>query len=163
MDLGQTLYDPDLLAEPKALYVNSPTLVKGRNTDAPPGHATVTAFTPGSYPAWKNAEPAVKQVLKDKYTSMLIDVIDRRFAPGLKDKVEVRCLDTPEDKERLLRAPQGNIYGRPFEPREVWLKIPFKGVLPGLYFVGAYVSFPGIAPVIQGACRLYEELTGDRV
>jgi hypothetical protein len=62
-----------------------------------------------------------------------------------------------------LRAPGGNIYGCSFEPREVWTKLPFKRLLPNLYFVGSYVSFAGIASVIQGACRLYEELTGDRV
>jgi phytoene dehydrogenase-like protein len=65
--------------------------------------------------------------------------------------------------ERILGAQGGNIYGRPFEPREMWTKVPFKGVLPNLYFVGAYVSFAGIASVIHGACRLYAELTGDRV
>src|SRR5262249_39867517 len=49
---------PDLqhgpLDEPRVLYVNSPTLVKGQNNDAPPGHATVTAFVPCSYQACKN-------------------------------------------------------------------------------------------------------------
>jgi phytoene dehydrogenase-like protein len=152
-----------LLDEPRVLYVNSPTLVKGKNNDAPPGHATVTAFAPCIYQAGGNGGGAGAQVRKDKYIGMLIDLIDRRFAPGLKEKVGATCLRTPEDKERIMGAPQGNIYGRSFEAREVWTKIPFKGVLPNLYFTGAAVSFPGIASVLHGACRLYQELTGDKV
>jgi phytoene dehydrogenase-like protein len=162
-DLDPRLYDTVPLAEPRLLYLNSPTLVKGINNDSPPGHATLTAFAPCSYQAFNNAEPAVTQVLKDKHASMLTDVIERRFAPGLKEKIGAVYFDTPVDKERLLGAPLGNAYGRPFEPKEVWRKVPFKGVLPNLYFIGAYVSFPGIATVIQGACRLYQELTGDNV
>jgi phytoene dehydrogenase-like protein len=157
------LYYAGPLDEPRTLYVNSPTLVKGQNHDAPPGHATVTAFIPCSYRAWKNVGQATAEVWKNKHAAMLIDLIDRRFAPGLKEKLGAIHLRTPEDKERIMRAPDGNIYGRSFEPREVWTKIPFKGVLPNLCFTGAYVSFPGIASVIHGACRLYQELTGDRV
>jgi phytoene dehydrogenase-like protein len=93
----------------------------------------------------------------------LIELIDRRFAPGLKEHVAVSSLSTPADKERILLAPGGTIYGRSFEPREVWTKVPFRGLLPNLYLVGSYVSFAGIASVIHGACRVYEELTGDRV
>jgi phytoene dehydrogenase-like protein len=92
-----------------------------------------------------------------------IELIDRRFAPGLQQHVAVSCLRTPADKERILLAPGGTIYGRSFEPGEVWTKVPFKGLLPNLYLVGSYVSFAGIASVIQGASRVYEELTGDRV
>ncbi len=156
------LYDAGPLDEPKALYVNCPTLVKGLNNDAPPGHATLTAFAPCSYRACRSAGPTA-QVWKDKHAAMLIELIDRRFAPGLKEKVGAIYLQTPDDKERMMYAPEGSIYGRSLEPREVWTKIPFKGLLPNLYFTGAYVSFPGIASVIHGACRLYEVLTGDRV
>jgi all-trans-retinol 13,14-reductase len=153
----------DPFGEPPLLYVNSPTLVKGRNNDSPPGHATVTAFVPAAAQAWKKAGPSAQTALKAKHTATLIDLIDRRFAPGLKHHVGASCLRTPVDKERVWRAPEGTIYGRSFEPREVWTKVPFKGLLPNLYFVGSYLSFAGIASVIHGACRLYEELTGDRV
>jgi phytoene dehydrogenase-like protein len=146
------------LDEPTGLYLNSPTLVKGVNNDAPPGHATVTAFAPCSYAALKRCEPGANAVWREKHAAMLVDLIARRFAPGLKDAVDVIHLRTPDDNERLLRAPEGNIYGRPFEPREVWIKLPFKGLLPNLYFVGSYVSFAGIASVIHSTCRLYEEL-----
>jgi all-trans-retinol 13,14-reductase len=155
--------DSDPFREPPMLYLNSPTLVKGANNDSPPGHATLTAFAPCSYAALQPGASREKEGVKAKQTALLVDMIARRFIPGLQDRVDVVHLRTPDDKERILRAPQGNIYGRPFEPREVWTRLPFKGLLPNLYFVGSYVAFPGIASVIQGACRLYEELTGDRV
>src|SRR5262249_18670805 len=133
------------------------------DNDAPSGHATVTAFVPCGYEAWKRADAASRQTLKDKHTATVIDVIDKRFAPGLKDKIGAVYLETPEDKERTLHAPGGTIYGRCLEAREVWTKVPWKGILPQLYFVGSYISFAGICSVIHGACRLYEELTGDHV
>jgi all-trans-retinol 13,14-reductase len=156
---GAAFVDPDPLREPEVLYLNSPTLVKGVTNDAPPGHATVTAFAPCRYGVLTDGEAGSRE----RHTALLLDVIERRFIPGLRDRMGVIHLRTPDDKERILGAPQGNIYGRPFEPREMWTKVPFKGVLPNLYFVGAYVSFAGIASVIHAACRLYAELTGDRV
>jgi all-trans-retinol 13,14-reductase len=155
--------DAGPLDEPTGLYLNSPTLVKGVTNDAPPGHATVTAFAPCDYGTLKRRDPGANAIWKEKHAAMLVDLVARRFAPGLKDAVDVVHLRTPDDNERILRAPEGNIYGRTCEPREVWVKLPFKGLLPNLYFVGSYVSFAGIASVIHSACRLYEELTGDRV
>src|SRR5262249_12637160 len=155
--------DSDPLQGPGYLYLNSPTLVKGVTNDAPPGHATVTAFAPCSHAALKRAEAGGNGAVRERLTAHLLDLIGRRFIPGLKDRLGAVHLCTPEDKERLLLAPEGNIYGRSFEPREIWTRVPFKGVLPNLYFVGSYVSFAGIASVVQGACRLYQELTGDCV
>jgi phytoene dehydrogenase-like protein len=145
------------------LYLNSPSLVKGTGNDAPPGHATVTAFSPCGYRAFTQASPEHRQAMTERQTAQVIDLIDRRFAPGLKQRLAVTHVRTPLDKERVWIAPEGNIYGRSLGPRDVWVEVPWKGLLPNLYFVGAYVSFPGIASVIQGACRLYRELTGDSV
>ncbi len=151
------------LDEPSGLYLNSPTLGKGVNNDSPPGHATLTAFAAADYRAWKGRDAAANEAWKEKHTAALVDLIARRFAPGLKSVIDAVHLRTPLDNERILRAPEGNIYARAFEPRELWTRLPFKGLLPNLYFVGSYVSFAGIASVIHAACRLYEELTGDRV
>jgi phytoene dehydrogenase-like protein len=155
--------DSDPLQEPATLYLNSPTLVKGLNNDAPPGHATVTAFVPCRYGAWCISDPARLAATKKRHTELILNSIERRFIPRLKDYVGLVCLRTPDENERILRAPIGNIYGRAVERREVWNKLPFQGLLPNLYFVGSYVSFAGIASVIHGACRLYQEFTGDPV
>jgi phytoene dehydrogenase-like protein len=158
-----TFPDADPLAEPAMLYLNSPTLVKGVGNDCPPGHATVTASAPCSYAASRRAGQGGSESVKEKQTALLLDLIGRRFIPGLQEHIAVAHLRTPLDKERIMHAPEGNIYGRPVVPREVWTRLPFKGLLPNLYFVGAYLSFAGIASVIQAGCRLYEEFTGDRV
>lgn len=157
------LYDSHPLDPPRMLYLNSPTLVKGRDNDAPPGHATVTAFAATGYAAWKGAAPAEKEALRQRHTSLLLDAIERRFVPGLRGRLGAVHLRTPEDKERIWLAPGGNIYGPAADPRSVWRRMPFRGTIPGLYFVGSYVSFAGIATVLHGACRLYQELTGDTV
>jgi all-trans-retinol 13,14-reductase len=153
-------YDGGPFDEPKVLYVNCPTFVMSSNHDAPAGHATITAFAPCSYQAWKRA---ASPVWRDLHTDRLLERIDRRFVPGLRQKISTIHLRTPLDKEQILSAPEGNIYGRPVDARGVWTKIPFKGLLPNLYFTGSYVTFAGIASVIHGACGLYQELTGDPV
>jgi phytoene dehydrogenase-like protein len=155
--------DSDPLQNPPMLYLNSPTLVKGVHNDAPPGHATITAFAPCRYGALNRSNSGEEAVARQRHTELLMDAIARRFIPDLKKYIDLVHHRTPDDNERILHAPAGNIYGRSFEPREVWTKVPFRGVLPNLYFVGSYVSFAGIASVIHVACRLYEELTGDRV
>src|SRR5262249_51026998 len=129
-----SVYHADPLDEPRILYVNSSTLVTGQNNDSPPGHAAGTCFAPCGYQAWEKADPPTKRALRDKHTSLLLDVIERRFAPGLRQNLGVVHLQTPEDKERDLGAPRGNIYGRRFSPRDVWTKVPFQGILPNLYF-----------------------------
>ena len=121
------LYESGPLDEPKALYVNCPTFVMGGGRDAPPGHATVATFAPCSYQACNRQGQAAGLVWRDKHAGMLIDLIDRRFAPGLKEKLGAIHLCTPDEKEPVLLAPEGNIYGRSVEAREVWTKIPFKG------------------------------------
>jgi all-trans-retinol 13,14-reductase len=155
--------DADPRGEPKMMYLNSPTLVKGEPADAPAGAATVTAFAPCSFQIMKQAQSAAREALCAQHRDRLLDLIERRFLPGLRQSLAVVHLRTPDDNERLFQAPQGAIYGRAPVPHEVWRKLPFRSSLPNLYFVGAYVSFAGIASVIHGACRLYQELTGDQV
>ncbi len=158
------LYDADPRQEPKMMYLNAPTLVQGTNGDAPIGGATVTAFAPCSYRMMSEATRRGEgEALRGEHTRQLLDAIERRFIPGLRDSLAVVHLRTPDDNERLFQAPGGAIYGRAMDPREVWTKVPFKGMLPNLYFVGAYISFAGIASVIHAACRVYQELTGDKV
>jgi all-trans-retinol 13,14-reductase len=158
------IYDADPRDEPKMLYLHSPTLVKGNSSDAPPGGATVTVFAPCSYRQMKAAATAGGAAgLREEHARRLLDVVERRFIPGLRSNLGAVYLRTPDDNERLFQAPAGAIYGRAVDAREVWRKLPFKSAIPNLYYVGAYVSFAGIASVVHAACRVYNELTGDRV
>jgi all-trans-retinol 13,14-reductase len=158
------LYEADPREAPKMLYLNSPTLVKGATGDAPAGGATVTAFAPCSYRLMKQADSTGgSATLRAEHTRHLLEIIERRFIPGLRDALATVYLRTPDDNERLFQAAGGAVYGRAVDAHEVWRKLPFKGTLPNLFFVGAYVSFAGIASVVHSACRVYQELTGERV
>jgi all-trans-retinol 13,14-reductase len=152
-------------AGPKALYLNSPTLLTGNPDDAPPGGATVTAFTIPAAQGMPTAErnPGRPGTSDGYEIDPLLEFIDRRFATGLRGCLDTAMVRTPRDTEMILRSPRGNSYARALTPDQVMKKIPWRGLLPNLYFVGAYVGFPGVSPVIHSACRVYNELTGDNV
>lgn len=158
-DADPNLYHSSPLREPRMLYLNSPSLVKGN----PGPTATVTAFAPCPYESFSQASAEERLELKSKHQSKLLELIERRFLPGLQNHLDAIYLRTPWDKEQAWLAPYGTVYGRSFAPKEVWKKVPYKGLLPNVYHVGAYVSFAGIASVIHGACEIYRELTGDCV
>jgi hypothetical protein len=61
----------------------------------------------------------------------------------------------------ILRSPWGNSYGRALTSEQVMKKIPWRGLLPNLDLVGAYVGFPGASPVIHSSCRTYKQPAGD--
>jgi len=150
---------------PNALYLNSPTLLTGNPDDAPPGGATVTAFT---NPAPRNERPLGGQTGQPdacggSEIDSLLEFIERKFASGLSACLDTVMMRTPCETESILRAPEGNSYGRALTPDQVMKKIPWRGLLPNLYLVGAYVGFPGVSAVVHSACRVYEELTGDKV
>jgi all-trans-retinol 13,14-reductase len=153
------------LGGPTALYLNSPTLLTGNPDDAPPGGATVTAFTNSPLPVRRSPDhDAGRPCGQPGYEiKPLLEFIDRRFASGISGCLDAVMVRTPGDTETILRSPGGNSYGRALTPDQVMRKIPWRGLLPNLYLVGAYIGFPGISTVVHSACRVYEELTGDRV
>lgn len=73
-------------------------------------------------------------------------------------------MGTPLKNQFYVRAPKGNCYGSPLDPKHVGRRrLKYRTPLPNVYFVGASAGLPGFATVIHFASLLYEELTGDRV
>ncbi len=71
---------------------------------------------------------------------------------------------SPLTNEFYVRAPKGNCYSTPLDPKHVNLRrLNYRSPFPNLYYVGASSCLPGFATIIHFACMLYEELTGDRV
>jgi phytoene dehydrogenase-like protein len=167
---------------PEMLYLNSPSMITGRTRAGALGPsetevgelgtgefgigATVTGFVPSSYAEFATRAArsrAEYETCASRHRDLILDAIERKFIPDLRSHLDFVEIRTPYDNEQILRAPQGNVYGRWMSPSEMKIRVPWRGPLKNLYFVGSQVSFPGIFSVIQNACHLYKALTGDRV
>jgi all-trans-retinol 13,14-reductase len=161
---GESMYIPDLRSQPSALYLNSPTLLTGWSGDSPAGGATVTAFAPGGFSNFDGVESVAEyESLVGAHTEAVLDTIESRFVSDLRKHIDVVHVVTALDNHRLLRAPQGAIYGKSLKCRDAMTRIPSHGVAPNLHFVGHYPSLAGIPSVLWSACLTYQRLTGDSV
>jgi all-trans-retinol 13,14-reductase len=167
---------------PAMLYLNSPSLITGKPGGGIGGggiekhgiekhgiekhRATVTAFVPSSYAEF--AKLAARSAAEyeqgvARHRDLILDAIEGKFIPNLRAHLAFVEIRTPYDNERILGAPQGNVYGRLMTPAEMKIRVPWRGPFKNLYFVGSQVSFAGIFSVIQNACQVYTAVTGDRV
>jgi len=162
----RNLYESDPTASPQAMYLNSPTLLTGCQNDAPPGGATVTVFVPGAIEPFALAAAESREALEllvERHTEQVLDVIGERFIPGLREQLDAVETVTALDNHRLLRAPEGAIYGKSLTPKGAMTRIPSRGVFPNAHFVGHYPAFAGIPSVIRSGCLAYEAVTGERI
>ena len=56
---------------------------------------------------------------KKRLREHLLDVLEARFIPGLRDHIDVFALGSPTTNERFVRAPHGNSYGAALTPAHV--------------------------------------------
>ena len=83
---------------------------------------------------------------------------------GAADLVVERVVGSPLTNEFFVRAPKGNCYSTPLDPKHVNLRrLNYQSPFPNFYYVGASSCLPGFATIIHFACMLYEQLTGDQV
>jgi phytoene dehydrogenase-like protein len=104
------------------------------------------------------------QAAKLQFADRLIAVVESELVPGLFDHIVVKAVGSPLTNEFYVRAPGGNCYGSPLDPKNVRRRrLTHESPLPNLHFVGASTGLPGFATVIHFASLLYERLTGDSV
>ena len=104
------------------------------------------------------------QAAKQQYANNIIGVLESEFIPDLSGHIVEKVVGSPLTNEFYVRAPKGNCYSTPMDPKHVNLRrLDYRSPFPNLYYVGASSCLPGFATIIHFACMLYEELTGDRV
>ena len=169
VDLNE-VYD-DQLSEriPKRPYFfcNAPTLRPHHAVLAPSGCDQLVMVAPCSYDAFRKLRAQSEedyQAAKQQYADNIIGVLESDFIPGLSDHIVEKVVGSPLTNQFYVRAPQGNCYSTPLDPKHVNLRrLNYRSPFPNFYYVGASSCLPGFATIIHFACMLYEELTGDRV
>jgi all-trans-retinol 13,14-reductase len=160
---AQNLHDD--LSDPW-LFVASPTLHSDAPGLAPPGEHTLIVATSCRYAHWRelrDADPHAYRARKVEVRERMLDVLEQRYLPGLRDHLALKVLGTPVTNERFVRAPRGNAYGAALTPNQVsFPRVPFKTEVPGLWQVNATAGYPSMGGTVSSACRLLTELTGVR-
>ncbi len=146
------LFDGRMPEDPM-LFLSAPTLKDPDSSRAPPNHHTLELITftpPGMFDPW--FERPLKQRgadyerLKTDLTARLLRTAER-YAPGLRDHVQLLDAATPATAWHFVRAHAGGIYGPAHTPGQSFPRrfFPSLGV-PGLYQVGSAIFGAGIGP-----------------
>jgi phytoene desaturase len=160
--LLKDIYRGSELADDPSIYLHHPTA-----TDpgmAPAGKSTFYALAPvphlGRAPLdWE------KEGLR--YRERILEIIEERMMPGLRERVEILFHYTPEDFETDLNSHLGSAFSlEPILTQSAWFRVHNRDdVIPNLYFVGAG-THPGAGiPGVVGSAKataglMIEDLIG---
>jgi phytoene dehydrogenase-like protein len=164
------LYDDQLLRHDLSnpwLFMSTPTLHSAEPGICPPGHQILevaTACDHARMAALRARDRAAYNREKKRIRETLLDVIEARYVPRIREHLALRVAGTPATNERFCRAPAGNSYGAALTPAFVNLeRKPRRTSLDNLWMVNATAGLPSVAGAIGSGMRLYRELTGDVV
>ncbi|MEM1414997.1 MAG: NAD(P)/FAD-dependent oxidoreductase [Myxococcota bacterium] len=120
-----------------------------------PGRATVEMFGYTSFEHFErwshtNVRNDAYTTRKERIGARLLDELER-FAPGVRDAVEVMEVSTPLSYERYLKRRRGGFMGYEASParfRARWLRAPTP--IPGLFLSGQDVTSDGVIGALSG-------------
>jgi phytoene dehydrogenase-like protein len=169
VDLNE-VYDDQLSAgipERPYFFCNAPTLRPHHAVLAPPGCDQLVMVAPCNYDFFRKLRERSETeytAAKQQYADNIIGVLQSEFIPDLADHIVEQVIGSPLTNQFYVRAPRGNCYSTPLDPKHVNLRrLNYQSPFPNLYYVGASSCLPGFATIIHFACMLYEKLTGDQV
>ncbi len=169
IDLNEVYDDQlcDRIPERPYFFCNAPTLRPHHGVLAPPGCDQLVMVAPCSYDLFRrlrNQSEADYQAAKRRYCDSIIRVLETEYIPKLSDHIIEEVVGSPLTNQFYVRAPKGNCYSTPLDPKHVNLRrLNYESPFPNLYYVGASSCLPGFATIIHFACMLYEKLSGDQV
>lgn len=158
-ELLRDIFDRGIIADDFSLYVHAPTL-----TDpslAPPGHHSFYALSPVP-----NLEKAPVDWAKKgpEYAARILQYLDERYMPGLREDIVTQRTFSPADFETRLGAHVGSAFSlEPILTQSAYFRVHNREPkIPGLYFVGAGTHpGAGVPGVIGSAKATYGVIAED--
>jgi phytoene dehydrogenase-like protein len=149
------------------LFMSTPTLHSGAPGLCPPDHQILEVATcadHGHFAELRRRDRRAYTAEKKRIRERILDVIEARYVPRLREHLAVRVVGTPATNERFCRAPAGNAYGAALTPKHVTLsRRPFRAELENLWMANATAGLPSVAGAIGTGMKLYGELAGEVV
>jgi phytoene desaturase len=144
------IYKHGVLPADFSLYLHHPSVTDP--SMAPEGCSSFYALAPvphlGKLPIdWEDSQEA--------YADTILDEIERRLMPGLRERIVTRFHYTPADFSRDLNAHLGSAFSlEPLLTQSAWFRTHNRDdVIPNLYFVGAG-THPGAGiPGVVGSAK----------
>jgi phytoene desaturase len=144
------IYKNGVLPADFSLYLHHPSITDPAM--APEGCSTFYALAPVPH---LGKAPLDWDALQDSYADRIIDEIERRLMPGLRERIVTRFHYTPIDFERDLNAHLGSAFSlEPLLTQSAWFRTHNRDdAIPNLYFVGAG-THPGAGiPGVVGSAK----------
>lgn len=159
------VYDDQLIRDDLSnpwLFLSTPTLHSGAPGLCPPGHQILEIATSCDHARWSRRRQEDRRAYnhaKKAVRETILDVLEAKYIPRLREHIAVRVCGTPATNERFCRAPGGNSYGAALTPRHVGFdRGPYRASLENLWMVNATAGFPSVAGTIGAGMRLYDML-----
>jgi len=147
--------------------VTVPSLLTSDRSDAPEGTQIVEILTAADHTRFQQLKIGGERAYaakKKEILEQLLDVIEARYVPGLREHLVFKLTGSPTTNERYVLSPEGNSYGSNMTPDNMGLsRLTHHSSVPGLHFCNASSGFAGFTGTIWTGARLYERLEGDPV
>jgi all-trans-retinol 13,14-reductase len=160
------IYDDQLLRDDLSnpwLFLSTPTLHSQAPGLCPPDHQVLEIATSCDHTRWAQLRREDRRAYnhqKKRVRETILDVLEAKYIPRLRDHLAIRVCGTPATNERFCRAPGGNSYGAALTPRHVGFdRGPYRTSLENLWMVNATAGFPSVAGTIGAGMRLHRMLT----
>jgi phytoene desaturase len=148
--LLKDIYRGSSLADDPSIYLHHPTATDPAM--APAGKSTFYALAPvphlGKAPLdWEKEAP--------RYRERILNILEERMMPGLRERVEILFHYTPIDFEADLNSHLGSAFSlEPILTQSAWFRVHNRDdEIPNLYFVGAG-THPGAGiPGVVGSAK----------
>ena len=154
---------PDMTAPPRMLFIGSPSA----NAIPPVSSETnmsLVVFCPGNFDQSKLAVESGEefhQQIKNTLTENIIEILDNRLFPGIREKVVHTFAESPWDLYTQTGAESGNVYGKRLTPDSV-LSNDLGSInnIKNLYVGCASIGLPGVATCFRTATIVSKKISG---
>lgn len=161
------MYDDQLVRHDLSnpwLFMSTPTLHSPEPGLCPPDEQILeiaTALDHDRFARLRREDRRAYNREKKRLVDGILDLLEARYVPRLREHLSVRIAGTPATNERFCRAPAGNSYGAALVPRNMRPgRGPYRSrAVDNLWLANATAGFPSVAGAIGAGVRLHEDLT----
>ncbi|MEZ4087599.1 MAG: NAD(P)/FAD-dependent oxidoreductase [Candidatus Gracilibacteria bacterium] len=147
------------------VFLSTPTLHTHEGGNSPDDQQILELASYIEYKPFKErADKSYKDYveLKMKIADRMIDLVEEKYIPNLRDNVEVKVVGSPMTSEDFVMAPVGNAYGSAMTVQNVSAgRLKAETPFSNLWWCNASSGYAGMYGTAATGVNLYMQLTGD--